>query len=386
MAAIIQGLASVGMAFIFAVTVASCGDSSKHAATASSAPSSIPSQGPLPNGVVAAVQSSPITSASFQHWLEIAYNEIWLLPSHQALPSPPAYATCVATLHAQSGLISKEPTATLRSQCAQKYALARSDAIGFLIRAQWLLQEGDARHVSIANATVSKSVAQEIQKQHPGPGTFKMFLAKTGMTPADFSFRIRLNTIADTLQSNGNPPVTVSPAQIARYYRAHLSEYTIPPRRQTLVVETYALSAALTAKAALQSGQKWSTVAKRYSIDFSKLIGGVFTVTKGEQDPRLVHAVFSAPRAHILGPVRVPGPNGSTLYYVFKVTGSTPASQQALGTVAAQIRQQLTLRLQQESATSFIKSYRKHWKARTRCRIGYVVSECRTGGSLSTGI
>jgi hypothetical protein len=336
--------------------------------------------------VVAAVQTSPITAATFQHWLEIAYNEISLLPSHQPLPSPPAYTTCVATLHAQSGLVSKEPTATLRSQCAQKYALARSDAIGFLIRAQWLLQEGNVRKVSISNITVAKSVAQEIRRQHPGPDAFKTFLAKTGMTPADFSFRIRLNTIADTLQSRNDQSVTLSSAQIARYYRAHLSNYIIPPRRQTLVVETYTLASALKAKGALQSGQKWARVAKRFSIDFSKLIGGVFTVTQGEQDPALVQAVFSAPRGPILGPVRVPGPNGSTLYYVFKVTGSTPASQQPLPTVAAQIRQDLTQHLQEESLTSFIKNYRKYWKPRTRCRVDYVVAECRNGGSLSKGI
>ena len=382
----IRRLSSVGIAVICGVAMASCGGSNKSAATVSSAPASIPPQGHLPSGVVAAVRSAPITTASFQHWLEIAYNEIGLLPSHQPLPSPPAYASCVATLRSQSGPNSKEPTRTLRSQCAEKYTLARSDATGFLIRAQWLLQEGDAKHVSISSSALSKAVAQEIQKQHPGSGAFNKFLTKAGMTQADFSFRVRLNTIADALQSKGNPPVTASPAQIARFYRAHLSNYRIPPRRQTLVVETYTQSSGLRAKAALQSGHKWATVAKRYSIDFSKLIGGVFTVTQGEQNPRLAHAVFSAPRGPILGPTKVPGPSGSTLYYVFKVTGGTPGSQRPLATVAPQIKETLTLSMQQQVLTSFTSAYRKRWTARTRCRAGYVVPDCRNGGSTNAGI
>jgi foldase protein PrsA len=382
----IRSLSSVGIALTCGVVMASCGGSTKHAASASSPPESIPSQGPLPNGVVAAVQNAPITAASFQRWFEIAYNEVGLLPSHQPLPSPPAYRTCVAMLRAQSGSISKEPDATLRSQCAQRYGLARSDASGFLIRAQWLQQEASAEHVSISSDTLSKAVTLEIQKVYPGSGAFEKFLAKTGMSPADFRFRVHLNTIADMLQSRGTPPVLATTGQIARYYRGHISEYAIPPRRQTLVVETQTLSGAQRAKAALLSGQKWATVAKRYSVDFSKLVGGVFTVTQGEQAPKLVHAVFSAPRGAMIGPVRVPGLGGNTLYYVFKVTGGTPASQQSLSKVAPQIKRALTLHLQQQSLASFTAAYDKRWKARTRCRAGYVIPECRNGGRMSNGI
>jgi foldase protein PrsA len=378
-------LSWVGIALVFGVGMASCGGSSKRVASVSSALASIPPQGPLPSGVVAAVESAPITTASFQHWLEIAYNEIGGLPNHQPVPSPPGYATCVVTLRAQSGPVSKEPTKTLRSQCAQRYGLARSDAIGFLIRAQWLLHERSPQHVSISNSTLHKAVAQEVRKQHPGHGAFKTFLAKTGMTAADFSFKVQLNMIAEALQSKGSPPVTASTAQIARYYRANLSQYTIPPRRQTLVVETQTLAGALRANAALRSGQKWAPVAKRYSVDFSKLVGGVYTVTQGEQAPALVHAVFSAPPGRIVGPVKVPTSAGGIVYYVFKVTGSTPRSQQPLSKVAPEIKAALTLHLQQQSLARFTSAYNTRWRARTRCRAGYVVPDCRNGGRTSSG-
>lgn len=382
----IRRLTSPGIALIVGLALASCGGSSSHTASTASVPDSIASRGPLPSGVVAAVQSTPITTTSLQHWLGIAYNETSLRSSHEPVPSPPAYAACVATLRAQSGPISKEPIPTLRSQCAHNYALARSDAIGFLIQAQWLLQEANAQHVSISSSALSKAVAQEIQKQHPNPGVFKKFLAKTGMTKADFSLRTHLNIIAETLQRKGNPRVTASEAEVARDYRAHLSKYTIPPKRQTLVVETHTLADALNAKSALLRGQNWAMVAKRYSIDFSKLIGGAFIVTPRAQNPKLVRAVFSAPSGHIQGPVSAPAPRSGVVYYVFKVTGSTPGSQQPLSKVAPQIKEALTLHLQQQSLANFTSAYHKRWRARTRCRAGYVVQDCRSARSTNAGI
>jgi foldase protein PrsA len=364
--------------------MASCGGSSKHAASESSARESIPAQGPLPTGVVAAVQSTPITAASFRDWFEIAYNEIGLLPGHHSLPSPPAYATCVTTLRA----LSKQPSTMLRSKCEHNYGLARTDAIGFLIRAQWLLQEASAQHVNISSSTLNKAVAQAIKQQYPQPSAFQTFLAKTGMTRADFSFRVRLNTVADTLQSMGNPPVTVSAAQVAHYYRANMSQYLIPPSLTTLMLVTHTQASALKARAALLSGESWAAVANRYSVDSSKKVGGEFAVVRGQQDPNLEHAAFSAPRGRIEGPVRARQPavlGGGSLYYVFKVTGGTSGSQKPLSKVAPEIKQTLTQRGRQQSLTSFVNKYRQRWKARTRCRAGYVIPECRNGGSLSSG-
>lgn len=384
MSASVRRLSSVGIAVICGVAMASCGGPSKHAAAADT-PESISSTGPLPNGVVAAVQRAPITTAALQHWLGIAYNEISLHPQHQSVPSPPTYASCVTTLRAQSGPVSKEPTTALRSQCEHSYNLARSDAIGFLIRAQWLQQEGSAQHVVISSSALNKAMAAEIHKQHPGAGAFKKFLAKTGMSSADFRLRARLELLAEELQSKGQPRVTASPAQIARYYHANLSTYRLPPNRKTLVVETHTRAEALKAKAALISGRKWATVAKRYSIDLSKYVGGVYTITKTEgSSQQLVHAVFSAPHGRLLGPIEVTAPYH--VFYVFKVTGGRPGSQEPLSKVSSQIKEALTLHLQEQAAEVFTSAYHKRWKTRTRCRNGYVVPDCNNGTNANNGI
>jgi foldase protein PrsA len=370
---------------VCALALAGCGGGGAASTSTIGVPGNVPSHGPLPGGVVAEVQGAPVTAASVRHWMGIAYNQLDPSPDHQLLPAPPTYATCVAALRTLPGPGSRWPERVLRAQCAHSYAMARSDAVSFLVKAQWLSQEGNTQHVRISSSAVSSAVAQAITQQHPGPGVFQQFLAKTGMSKADFSLSVRLNAIGEALQKKYTmAAVSVTPGQVARYYRTHLSQYAIPPSRLTLMVVTGNMGSALKAKAALRSGQGWRAVAKRYSVDSSKIVGGAFAVVPGEQDPRLVHAAFSAARGRIEGPVRVPqssGFGGGSLYYVFKVTGGDAGSQQPLAKVASQIRQTLTEQLRQRSIGSFMSAYEKRWKARTRCRPGYVVQACGDAGA-----
>ena len=83
------------------------------------------------------------------------------------------------------------------------------------------------------------------------------------------------------------------------------------------IVLTKTQAEANAAKAALQKGQSWTTVAKKYSIDpTTKNTGGVLNgVTAGQQDSALSKAAFAAPLNKLMGPVK-----GQFGYYVFEVT------------------------------------------------------------------
>lgn len=325
--------------------------------------------------VVARVGGTPITVASYRHWMAVAYNQLGVLPGRQPVPQPPRYERCVATLRAQPG--PHNPIRVLRSRCAHDYALARSDAIAFLVRAQWLLKEGAAHGVRISSADLGSAVSEQIKQRYPAAGAFAKFLAKTGMTRADFRFSVQVNMIADRLQAQSTTVPNVSTAQVASYYRAHPeTHYSTPPRRLTLVVVTRTRAPALRAKAALRSGQPWARVAKRYSEDSSKLVGGAFAVVPGIQNPRLVHAVFSSPRGVLEGPVATPAVaaiGGGSLYYVYKVTGAQAGTRQSLVEAASQIKRTLVQQRQQQALAHFTNAYTARWRARTHCSRGYVV-------------
>ena len=81
-------------------------------------------------------------------------------------------------------------------------------------------------------------------------------------------------------------------------------------------------------------------MAKKYSTDpTSKDNGGVLaSVTKGQEDPGLDKAVFAAKKGALHGPVKTPFG-----YYVFQVSGVTPAVQQTVGQATPSIKQILAV-------------------------------------------
>lgn len=365
----------VAAALSAAASCAGCaGGGSGHASGSPAASNLIRPGEPLPRGVVAAVRGYPITAVSLGHWIGVAYNEIMPRPNGQALP-PPHFTACVAMLHRDSRPALHAQATGRRSQCAQIYSRARTAAMSFLIRAQWLEQEAVSRGVNVSTSALHRAQeAQGVRAESSAPGGSG---TETGMSAADVRFKARLNLLAEALQHEAERNATVSAAEVTRYYRAHLSAYALPARRKTLTVETEKLGTARHAKALLMDGHSWATVAKRYSISFSRLIGGVFTVAPREQAPTLVKAVFAAPVGPIRGPVTVPVSDGGRTYYIFKVIGVVAGFRQPLAAVAPQIKRELTLHRQQQALARFTRSYQKRWKRLTRCRAGYVVADCR---------
>ena len=55
----------------------------------------------------------------------------------------------------------------------------------------------------------------------------------------------------------------------------------------------------------------------------------------------------------------------------------TPGSQQTLKQAEASIKSQLTATQQQAALSKFVKEFKKKWKAKTDCRAGYVVADCK---------
>jgi hypothetical protein len=237
--------------------------------------------------------------------------------------------------------------------------------ISFLVRAQWLLQESDAEGAS--ESAVDRLASQQAGRtQH------------SGMTHGDAVFQARLSVLTEGLQSRHSTAAPATQAQVAAYYAAHRSQFRNPAVRHTLMVVTHDRATALAARTALASGQPWSAVAKRWSVDSSKLTGARYAVVEGVQSPALVHAAFAAKPGRITGPVSAtPAAQAGGDYYVFKVTGGQPGSPQPLTQAAAQISRTLGERERERALAVFTSVYEQRWRNRTLCAPGYVIAECR---------
>jgi phosphatidylethanolamine-binding protein (PEBP) family uncharacterized protein len=105
---------------------------------------------------VAYVSSTPISKASYKHWLavETALGAAGS-PAHQAL--------------------------------------------GFLITSEWVLGEATARHISVSEAEVKQRFAQLVHESFPKAGSLKKYLAKSGETEADLLARIKVELLASRI-------------------------------------------------------------------------------------------------------------------------------------------------------------------------------------------
>lgn len=358
-----RSISALGAVFFAAVGIAACG-------------------GGIPGNAVVSVNGVPVTKSTFDHWMRIAAISSGTPGSKPVLPVPPSYTACIAHLRATAPKPAKGQSAPseaqLKAQCKQQYTSYKNTTLGFLIQAEWIIGQADEMKIAVTKQEVEK-IFNKLKKQSfpKGESEFQKFLARTGFTASDLELRVKVQSllapkIERKVAKEGKTPV--SHAEAAKYYEAHKSLYGKPERRNLLILLTKTEAQAKSAKAEIQSGKSFSSVAKAHSIDpASKASGGQLPeVQKGQQEKALSDAVFAAQVKTLSGPVKTPFG-----YYVFEVTKVLSPTQQPLSKVEASIKQQLGAEHSQKHLSTFVKEFKKRWSAKTECRPQYMVELCK---------
>jgi foldase protein PrsA len=341
--------------------------------------------GGMPGNSVATVGDQTIKRDTFDHWMRI----ITISQASQtnpnaaktaAVPDAPDFEKCVAQKKKTAPKPAKgqpEPTdAQFKTQCKQQYDQFKSEVLGFLIRSTWLDQEAQKQKVKVTDKEVQKQIDDIKKQQFTQKGSYEKFLQTAGLTNEDVLFQQRVRELQNKITqkvTKGKDKVT--DAQIADYYEKHKSQFATQERRNVRIVLTKTKDKAAQAKSALDSGQSWKSVAKKYSIDqASKNKGGELQggVAKGQQEKALDTAIFGADKGKITGPVKT-----QFGWYVFEVEKITKGKQQTLEESKANIKQQLASQQQNNALKKFGDDYRKRYKATTDCRKGYEVDDCK---------
>lgn len=152
----LPALSLLGAGLLTAGLIAGCGGGSSSTSTAlvPSSPAAAPTQGGASSvDAVAHVSHTPISKASYRHWLavETALGAAGS-PAHQAL--------------------------------------------GFLITSEWVLGEAAARGISVSEAEVKQRFAQLVHESFPKAGSLQKYLSKSGETEADLLARIKVELLS----------------------------------------------------------------------------------------------------------------------------------------------------------------------------------------------
>jgi foldase protein PrsA len=333
--------------------------------------------GGVPGNAVATVDGEAIEKKTFDHWMTIAAKS----GGQQAaqIPQPPAFTACIAnkrkTLPKQAKGQPKVTDTQLKTQCKQEYEALRDQVLQLLISFQWIQGEADDLGVKVTDAEVKKQFDTQKKASFPKDADFDKFLKDSGQSLEDIMLRVRLDVLSNKIRekiTKGKDKVTDK--EISDYYNKNKQRFAQPERRDLLVVLTKTKAKADQAKAELEGGAKFASVAKEYSIDqASKAQGGkLLAVAKGQQEKALDDAVFKAEKGELTGPIKT-----QFGYYVFEVTKVTKASQQTLEQSKTTIKQLLASQKQQKALDDFVKDFRDKWKEKTECQDEYTTQDCK---------
>jgi len=338
--------------------------------------------GGIPGNAVVQVGGTPVTKNTFNHWMGIAAtagSAATGAAAKPAIPEPPAYKACIAHLQATTPAPAKGQTAPsaaqLKSQCEQQYKQLQQQVLGFLISSAWVLGEAGALGVKVSDAEVHKQFNKIKSSQFPRAAEYEKFLATTGQTTSDLLLRVKLNLLSSKIQEKiAKRKHTVSKTEIEKYYNENKQRFGTPEKRSVELILAKTEAEAKKAKQEVESGTSFASVAKKVSIDpTSKVNGGLLTeVVKGQQEKALDEALFSTKQNVLSGPLKT-----SFGYYIYRIKSATPGNQQSLSQAEAAIKSQLTATQSQTALSSFVKEFRKKWTAKTECRSGYVVKDCK---------
>lgn len=335
--------------------------------------------GGIPGDAIVSVDGKSITKSAFNHWLGVAAASSASSTGTKApVPEPPSYTACIAAAKAAAKTAKgqKAPTeAELKSQCEQEYKSLQQEVLGFLISSNWVLGEANSLGVKVSDAEVKKQFEKIKNQQFPKAAEFEKFLKTSGQTVSDLLLRVKLNLLSSKIQQKiVKQKSKVTPAAIEKYFKENPKRFEVAEKRNLLIILTKGEAEAKKAKREIESGKSFESVAKRASIDpTSKASGGKLPgVVKGQEEKALDAAIFSASKNVLSGPIKTPFG-----YYVFEVQSITPGSQQTLKQAEASIKSQLTATQQQSALSTFVKDFKKKWIAKTECRSGYTIPDCK---------
>jgi foldase protein PrsA len=352
---------------VAAIALAACGDS-------------------VPGNSVARVDDSSITRVDFDRWFGVAASSNPATATGKASYDPPTYAKCVASKRKSAPKPAKGQPATtdaqFKTQCQQEYEGLRDQVLQFLILEKWVTGEAADEGIKVSSKEEAAAFAKAKKDTFPKEADFQKFLKQSGMTVADAKFQVAFNTIYVKLREKAIKGADkVTDKAVADFYAKNKKRFAQPETRDARVVLTKTKGKADAARKALSSGDSWSKVAKKYSIDqASKGNGGsLLGIAKGSQEKAFDDALFAASKGKLTGPVKV-----QFGYYVFQVQKVVPAKQQTLKEATTAIKQELLAANQKKADDKFNKDLRDKWKGKTNCRDGYVMDQCKNAPKPKT--
>lgn len=273
----------------------------------------------------------------------------------------------------------------LRKQCSDQADQVRNGAMQGLVQSNWIIGEVERQGITFRKAEVQRELQTIIKSTFQDQKGYEEFLKTSGLNQEDVDLQLKAQLGEKKIQAQLAETASEepSPAEVRRYFAQKKANYVTPETRDIRLIKASTEANAAAAKKAIEGGESWTAVAKKYSTDAAtKDLGGkVLATTADQQPPEFGGTVFKAKKGELLGPIQ-----SSLGWYVVKVQNITPEKQPNFKELEPQLKQTLQQENQQKAGTRFSQLFTARWEARTSCASGYdQLVACGGGaGSAST--
>lgn len=342
--------------------------------------------GGVPSDSVATVADSPVLKSTFDRWAKLSSQTQGAPNAVVPVYTPPDFTECVAQKTAAGAKSKKKVTpAAAKSECQAGFDQVKAPVMQTLLTAQWIDGQAAAMGIKVSQEDIDKKLEEAKKQAFPQDTNkkFEEFVKSSGQSMEDIKMQFKLQLQRDAIveqvkKSSGTP----SNEEINTYFEKNKDQFGTPEQRTYNMVLAADKAKAEAAKKALEGGASFKDVAKQYSTDANtKNNGGLIKDSvKGQQDPTLDKAAFTAQKGVIVGPVK-----GSFGYYIVKVDSIKPGNTPPIEKVRPQIISQLKSDNENQALQDFAKEFQEKWKKRTECAKYYIVELCNNAPKQPAG-
>jgi foldase protein PrsA len=188
---------------------------------------------------------------------------------------------------------------------SEQYQAFQQNALQYLVQRTEYEQQAKKMGIKVTNAEVDERLERVITQFFGGSKKkYQQALDKQNITDEQVRDELRAQMLPEKIFKKVGESARVSDAEIDAYYKAHPELYSKPESRSVRHILVTSKSLADQLYSRLKSGADFATLAKKYSTDSSKSIGGKLTDTKGSFVPSFEKVAFALKVNEISKPVK----------------------------------------------------------------------------------
>lgn len=256
---------------------------------------------------------------------------------------------------------------TVPNPTPEEQSTARRQALSFLITSRWLIGEAAQRKVAVTEDAVKQAFLSQEQAMPGGSREFAEEAQLTGESRGDVELTIRAKLDAQALRGELERSPRVTHAQVVAYYKRNPRAFLVSERRFFDLREGIATMAQAT-----RLKREVAHQASLAGLPLHETMTRQQIPDAGGDNSALASVIFTAKPHVVAGPQPL-----HSLFTIFEVTRVVAARQPRLSEVYSAVSQQLQALLTSRSRAQSLAAFRSAWVARTDCKAGLVVPQCR---------